>query len=44
MANKNLTNAKDDKTLTKSKGRPKVNANKFIINDVRDIDGAASST
>ena len=51
MANKNLTNAKrvkndefytqfgDDKTLAKSKGRPKVNANKFIINEVRDIDG-----
>ena len=29
----------DDKTLTKSKGRPKVNANKFIINEVGDIDG-----
>ena len=51
MANKNLTNAKrvkndefytqfgDDKTLAKSKGRPKVNANKFIINEARDIDG-----
>src|SRR3989344_4826364 len=29
----------DDKTLTKSKGRPKVTANKFIINNVHDIDG-----
>jgi len=29
----------DDKTLTKSKGRPKVTANKFIINEVHDIDG-----
>lgn len=28
-----------DKTLTKSKGRPKVTANKFIINKVHDIDG-----
>lgn len=29
----------DDKTLSKSKGRPKVTANKFIINEVADIDG-----
>ncbi len=29
----------DDKTLTKSKGRPKVNANKFIINEVGDVNG-----
>jgi len=29
----------DDKTLEKSKGRPKITANKFIINEVRDIDG-----
>ena len=28
-----------DKTLTKAKGRPKINANKFIIKEVRDIDG-----
>ncbi len=27
------------KALAKSKGRPKVTANKFIINEVRDIDG-----
>jgi len=29
----------DDKTVTKSKGRPKITANKFIINKVHDIDG-----
>jgi len=29
----------DDKTLAKAKGRPKITANKFIINEVRDIDG-----
>lgn len=29
----------DDKTLKKSKGRPKVTANKFIINEVHDING-----
>jgi len=29
----------NDKTLTKAKGRPKITANKFIINEVRDIDG-----
>ena len=29
----------DDNTLIKSKGRPKVTANKFIINEVKDIDG-----
>ncbi|PIR67756.1 DNA methyltransferase, partial [bacterium CG10_big_fil_rev_8_21_14_0_10_33_18] len=28
-----------DKTLTKSKGRPKITANKFIVSEVRDIDG-----
>lgn len=28
-----------DKTLTKSKGRPKITANKFIINETHDIDG-----
>ena len=29
----------DDGTLPKRKGRPKVNANKFIINEVLDMDG-----
>ena len=38
VANTQLGLFGDDKTLTKSKGRPKVNANKFIINEVRDID------
>lgn len=28
----------DDKTLTPDKGRPKANANKFIINEVGDLD------
>jgi len=28
-----------NKPLTKSKGRPKITANKFIINEVKDIDG-----
>jgi len=39
VANTQLGLFGDDKTLTKSKGRPKVTANKFIINEVRDIDG-----
>ncbi|MDD4995590.1 MAG: adenine-specific methyltransferase EcoRI family protein [Patescibacteria group bacterium] len=39
VANTQLELFGDDKTLTKSKGRPKINANKFIINEVRDIDG-----
>jgi hypothetical protein len=39
VANTLLTLFGDDKTLTKSKGRPKINANKFIINEVADIDG-----
>ena len=39
VANTQLRLFGDDKTLTKSKGRPKVTANKFIINEVRDIDG-----
>lgn len=29
----------DDKTLIKEKGRPKINANKFIISEVGDFDG-----
>ena len=39
VANTQLGLFGDDKTLTKSKGRPKITANKFIINEVRDIDG-----
>ncbi|HBT75136.1 MAG: Modification methylase EcoRI [Candidatus Moranbacteria bacterium GW2011_GWE1_36_7] len=39
VANTQLELFGDDKTLIKSKGRPKINANKLIINEVRDIDG-----
>jgi len=39
VANTQLGLFGDDKTLAKAKGRPKVTANKFIINDVKDIDG-----
>lgn len=39
VANTQLQLFGDDSTLPKSKGRPKVNANKFIINEVHDIDG-----
>jgi len=39
VANTQLKLFGDDKTLTKSKGRSKVTANKFIINEVHDIDG-----
>jgi len=39
VANTQLALFGDDKTLTKSKGRPKVTANKFVINEVHDIDG-----
>ena len=39
VANTQLGLFGDDKTLARSKGRPKVTANKFIINEVRDIDG-----
>jgi len=39
VANTQLQLFGDDKTLVKSKGRPKITANKFIINEVRDIDG-----
>ncbi|HTK03467.1 MAG TPA: adenine-specific methyltransferase EcoRI family protein, partial [Alphaproteobacteria bacterium] len=38
VANTQLALFGDDKTLAKSKGRPKINANKFIINEVQDID------
>lgn len=39
VANTQLGLFGDDKTLAKVKGRPKVTANKFIINEVKDIDG-----
>ncbi|MFA6279149.1 MAG: adenine-specific methyltransferase EcoRI family protein [Candidatus Paceibacterota bacterium] len=39
VANIELALYGDDKTLPKSKGRPKITANKFIINEVHDIDG-----
>ena len=44
VANTQLGLFGDDKTLTKSKGRPKVTANKFIINEVGDVDGDGSFT
>ena len=39
VANTQLQLFGDDATLPKEKGRPKVTANKFIINEVGDIDG-----
>jgi len=39
VANRQLELFGDNETLTQVKGRPKVNANKFIINSVGDIDG-----
>ena len=39
IANTQLGLFGDNKALAKSKGRPKVTANKFIINEVDDIDG-----
>jgi hypothetical protein len=39
IANTQLVLFCDDKTLPKSKGRPKITANKFIINEVHDVDG-----
>lgn len=39
IANTQLALFGDDKTLPKLKGRPKITANKFIINEVGDIDG-----
>jgi len=39
IANTQLELFGDNKTLTKSKVRPKINANKFIINEVYDING-----
>lgn len=39
IANTQLTLFGDSITLVPDKGRPKVNANKFIINEVGDLDG-----
>ena len=39
VANTQLQLFGDDKTLTRVKGRLKVTANKFIVSDVKDIDG-----
>ena len=39
VANTQLELFGGNKTLLKSKGRPKITANKFIINEVDDIDG-----
>lgn len=39
VANTQLQLFGDDETLKEVKGRPKVTANKFIINEVHDIDG-----
>jgi hypothetical protein len=39
IANTQLGLFGNDKTLKQVKGRPKTNANKFIINDVGDLDG-----
>ncbi len=39
IANTQLTLFGDSVTLLPSKGRPKVNANKFIINEVHDLNG-----
>lgn len=39
IANTQLGLFGDDKTVANPKGRPKVTANKFIINDVHDMDG-----
>lgn len=44
VANSQLGLFGDDKTLPKSKGRPKITANTFIINEVGDIDGDGSFT
>lgn len=39
VANTQLALFGDGKNLTKAKGRPKATANKFIINEVHDLDG-----
>ncbi|MBP9772470.1 MAG: adenine-specific methyltransferase EcoRI family protein [Candidatus Pacebacteria bacterium] len=42
VANTQLALFGNDKTLAPKKGRSKINANKFIINDVGDLDGDGS--
>lgn len=42
VANTQLGLFGDDKTLPPEKGRPKINANKFVINSVGDINGDGS--
>ena len=44
IANTQLGLFGDDQTITKDKGRPKITANKFIINEVGDIDGDGAFT
>lgn len=44
VANTQLKLFGDDKTLVRSKERPKITANKFIINEVGDIDGDGDFT
>ncbi len=39
VANTQIGLLEDDKTLRSDKGRPKITANKFVINSVDDIDG-----
>ena len=39
IANTTLELFGDDKTIAPTKGRPKITANKFIINEVGDMDG-----
>lgn len=39
VANTQLGLFSDDNTLTMLKGRPKITANKFIVSEVRDMDG-----
>jgi hypothetical protein len=39
IANTQLSLFGDDKTLVSAKGRPKINANKLVINEARDFDG-----
>ncbi len=44
IANTQLGLFGDDKTIMPAKGRPKVTANKFIINEVGDVDGDGAFT
>lgn len=44
IANTQLGLFSDDKTIAKDKGRPKITANKLIINEVGDMDGDGAFT